>query len=565
ETSEESKPAETSTEETSEESKPAETSTEETSEESKQTKTNTEVKSDKNSSVEQNYLSSYFNLNPSTTNTIDNFFDLIASDYEKNASKLKEYKTNQVGKSNLLKYELPLISTYKNKNNAALVYEVVSRVEEKYASDKYSNESLLNLLFKQLFNTVIDTLDTQLLSQNDLLEGDILYDDKDKLLGIYIGQNYVVSYRNELTDKEKGTEGEIQLVELENSQTTQKYKVCRINENEMKLTEYGEDVLKRYPASLEIKETKETKEFINKISTEAQKFGQDYDVFASVMIAQAILESQSGTSLLSDFPNYNLFGMKGEYEDQSVSFITYEDDGKGNLYPVDALFRKYPDYASSLSDYVKLIRGGIYGEDTYYKNVWRSESKNYLRSSIELTGKYATDIDYYKKISSLIAVYHLTEYDQAPLSTSGQLFIQKKEEIPESYIKAMKYEEYNGIDYNVSKSYPEGQCTWYVYNRVKQIGKYVDEYMGNGGDWGSTGQKLGYKVTNKPKPGLVISFSPNAPSTDSTYGHVAFVEAVIDEGILISEGNVIGGNAISYRVIGNDLAYSDLVSYIEPQ
>ena len=39
-----------------------------------------------------------------------------------------------------------------------------------------------------------------------------------------------------------------------------------------------------------------------------------------------------------------------------------------------------------------------------------------------------------------------------------------------------------------------------------QIGKPVDDFMGNGGEWGYKGKALGYKVTNKPKVGTAISF-----------------------------------------------------------
>ena len=48
----------------------------------------------------------------------------------------------------------------------------------------------------------------------------------------------------------------------------------------------------------------------------------------------------------------------------------------------------------------------------------------------------------------------------------------------------MHFPVYDGINYNRSGSYPVGQCTWYVYNRFKQLGTSVDEFMGNGSDWG---------------------------------------------------------------------------------
>ena len=95
------------------------------------------------------------------------------------------------------------------------------------------------------------------------------------------------------------------------------------------------------------------------------------------------------------------------------------------------------------------------------------------------------------------------------------------------------------------------------------MGKRVDDYMGNGGEWGASAKRLGYQTSQTPKAGWLISFSPGTAGSDPRYGHVAFVEAVTDEGILISEGNVVGGTIISYRIIPNSLARSQLVTYIE--
>ena len=71
-------------------------------------------------------------------------------------------------------------------------------------------------------------------------------------------------------------------------------------------------------------ENKGTRDFIKSIAKDAHKIGQDKDLYASVMIAQAILESSSGNSTLAQAPNYNLFGIKGSYKGQSVNFNTLE-------------------------------------------------------------------------------------------------------------------------------------------------------------------------------------------------------------------------------------------------
>ena len=78
------------------------------------------------------------------------------------------------------------------------------------------------------------------------------------------------------------------------------------------------------------------------------------------MIAQAILESNSGQSKLSQAPNYNFFGIKGDYKGQSVTMQTWEDDGNGNSYTIDAQFRSYGSLEESLQDYVQFLQKDLY-------------------------------------------------------------------------------------------------------------------------------------------------------------------------------------------------------------
>lgn len=114
--------------------------------------------------------------------------------------------------------------------------------------------------------------------------------------------------------------------------------------------------------------------------------------------------------------------------------------------------------------------------------------------------------------------------------------------------------QYDGHAYEGSASYPAGQCTWYVYNRAKQLGIQFDSYMGNGGDWF---RKPGFSSSQTPKKHTAVSFVQGLAGSDPTYGHVAFCEEVRSDGsILISEMNVYGVPAmtVSYRVIDSGTA-----------
>lgn len=495
-----------------------------------------------------------------------------------------ELKTSEVAQSDLKGYELPLLSSFENKAQAALIYDGIKKLGMEQAKD-FNVEQLAAKLYSDLF--AIEITGTPEQASEEISVGSLLYQKKNEqleLVGVYIGKEYYLTVEDvEIAASDESTETatdgvtELDTEKAENEESDKKEKQRQvvlqpisIDEDllvqalpTVELTEYGQTILAEYPASINFTENEGAKNFISTIAEDARKLGQEYDVFASVMIAQALLESGSGTSSLSLPPNYNLFGVKGTYQGQAVSMATQEDRGNGELYSINSAFRKYPNYAASLGDYVQLLRGGISGNDGYYKDTWRSTAKNYLRSTQALTGKYATDTSYNRKLNSIIAVYNLTQYDRVKVDQSSGIFIKGKDEIPEEYRTMMRYPDYNGVNYNTSGSYPVGQCTWYAFNRVKQLGKSVDDFMGNGGEWGTKGKALGYEVSREPKAGWLISFTPGTAGSDPRYGHVAFVEVVRPEGILISEGNVYGGTVISYRVIDSNLAKSDLVTYIK--
>ena len=101
-----------------------------------------------------------------------------------------------------------------------------------------------------------------------------------------------------------------------------------------------------------------------------------------------------------------------------------------------------------------------------------------------------------------------------------------------------------------------GQCTYYVFNRMAQVGTPIGHsMMGNAAEWPSYARSYGYSVSNSPSAGSAIVFQQGLAGADPTYGHVAFVEAVNADGSLyISEMNVRGLNVISYRTISASVA-----------
>lgn len=162
--------------------------------------------------------------------------------------------------------------------------------------------------------------------------------------------------------------------------------------------------------------------FLTEISEDARKIGQEKGVYASVMMAQAFLESGNGTSGLANGYN-NLMGIKGAYKDGgTVNLPTQEEDENGELYTIDDYFRAYPDWYSSLEDYADLLL-----TNPRYYPALKSTAPDAISAAWELNGVYATDSGYADKIIDIIERYDLTRFDR-PLPKEEKKEDKAKEE-----------------------------------------------------------------------------------------------------------------------------------------
>lgn len=150
--------------------------------------------------------------------------------------------------------------------------------------------------------------------------------------------------------------------------------------------------------------------FIDSIGYSASSVADANDLYASVMIAQALLESSYGTSGLAAAPNYNLFGVKGSYGGQTVYMPTSEYLN-GEWVTLNEPFRSYPSYAESFQDHANVLKTTMASGDYHYSGVWKSNTTSYADATAALAGRYATDPNYASKLNWLISAYGLTAYD----------------------------------------------------------------------------------------------------------------------------------------------------------
>jgi flagellum-specific peptidoglycan hydrolase FlgJ len=130
----------------------------------------------------------------------------------------------------------------------------------------------------------------------------------------------------------------------------------------------------------------------------------------SVTVAQAILESNWGTSALSREAN-NFFGIKatgGLGNDGAVWMPTLEYTNGGS-FTVVAPFRAYKSLADSVADH-----SGMFQRLSIYKDALQvTASPDEFARRIANDG-YATDPQYANKLISLMQQFNLYQYDAQP-------------------------------------------------------------------------------------------------------------------------------------------------------
>ena len=327
---------------------------------------------------------------------------------------------------------------------------------------------------------------------------------------------------------------------------------------------YAGPVLKTIEAAKSIDkiDTSSTEAFIKSIADRVRILAGKNNLYASIILAQAILESGSGQSNMSQ-QYFNIFNITGAYLGKSISFKTEEFSGN-NPYYIEQSFRVYSNYDQALDDYINLMIKGTTWNSEIYAGAWKSHAKTYQEAAQALQGIFATDPAYAQKLIEIIQEYKLDAYDNVDSTT--QVVDSKIHESPlvASKLDNSAYPEYNGVEYPGADSYAFGNCTQYVYNRIIQLGGLVGTHMGNGGEWGINAQAQGYFTTTVPTEGYAVSFPPGVAGSSSEYGHVAFVEKVYsDNSILVSEMNVKGNNIVSERHISAGVAA--LATYIQPK
>jgi hypothetical protein len=247
-------------------------------------------------------------------------------------------------------------------------------------------------------------------------------------------------------------------------------------------------------------------DYISMYSGLAIKKQTEFGIPASITLAQGILESGAGTSILAKKAN-NHFGIK--CHDWQGASIDYNSDGENEC------FRKYDHVEESYNDHSLFLKGRPRYSELFRLNVrdYKGWAKGLLKCG------YATDKAYADKLIKLIESYELYRFDSATNYNAAQpaspapktvlitRFIQRMYGIP--YIYAESNDTYDkiaaGTNTNAEnlESFNEtprgyrlqkGDVVFLDKKKIKADKPYYDHVVTRGESMYSISQKYGVQL-----------------------------------------------------------------------
>lgn len=146
--------------------------------------------------------------------------------------------------------------------------------------------------------------------------------------------------------------------------------------------------------------------FLNKVTSDIKDCWSKHQILPSVVLAQAILESDWGTSDKALQAN-NLFGIKAasDWTGPTVTLPTKEYVNNKWIF-IDAKWRKYENWTASIMDHANFLI-----TRKHYKNIIGETDYKKVCNELQKAG-YATDPTYANKLIVRIEQYNLTKYDE---------------------------------------------------------------------------------------------------------------------------------------------------------
>lgn len=166
----------------------------------------------------------------------------------------------------------------------------------------------------------------------------------------------------------------------------------------------------------------------------AVKQMMEYDIPASIILAQAFLESKHGQSALAQDSN-NFFGIKAKKDWQGPYVVMKSAEYKRHKRHVKrSRFRKYDFPEESWRDHSEFLANG-----NRYRRLFEQGLFNYKgwARGLQKAG-YATDPKYAKKLIGLIERHHFNDFDKVAFQLSHHIPVRLDAMHPENHIAILR-------------------------------------------------------------------------------------------------------------------------------
>ena len=150
------------------------------------------------------------------------------------------------------------------------------------------------------------------------------------------------------------------------------------------------------------------KEFIETLAPTAKEMSKNYGVQASLLLAQAIYESNYGSSLLA-VKYHNLYSLPAQAGQEHIR-LKDQVYRRGRWQMQKVNFAIYDSWAASMSAYLDGLQQGQWGSNTY-KQVAGTTSNQVAAEALQKAG-FNSDPDYAKKLITIIEENNLNQYDR---------------------------------------------------------------------------------------------------------------------------------------------------------
>lgn len=263
-----------------------------------------------------------------------------------------------------------------------------------------------------------------------------------------------------------------------------------------------------------------SQKFVNSIKNHAINAAKNSGMLASVLAAQACLETGYGTSDLARKAN-NLFGIKGTYNGQSYTKKTAEQKTNGQVYYVNAAFRKYPSFTESFQDRIAFFTSTTW-RTQIYKPVTDAKLKGYKAQVKALhESPYATDTQYDKKLLNIIEQYKLYEWDDVNVTKRHLIVAGHGGSDPGALGNGTNERDF-------TRAYYVDQIAKYINDTPgheavvydKRQNMYLDTYNGGGMYWA---EKQGFDT--------VTEIHQDAATAAATGGHIIVYSGFVPDAI----------------------------------